>query len=80
MWISSGIAGEVWGVNSAHEIFQRTGISEQYPSGTGWRKDESVSSLIQLSAFDDQVWGVDGNDIIWQRMVSSHPRPLHRAA
>ena len=72
VWISSGMVGEVWGVNSANEIFTRDGISKK-PSGTGWFKQNG--KLKQLSALKNQVWGVDGNGTIWSRPMTCHPGP-----
>ena len=55
-WISSGAAGEVWGVAKT-EIFKRRGVSIGNPTGTGWTKVEG--NLSQVDVYKGQIWGVD---------------------
>ena len=62
-WISSGDSGEVWGVNEDDMIYRREGVTQQNPTGTGWKQVEG--SLGQVDVFRGEVWGVNRNEQIF---------------
>jgi len=53
-WISSG--RRVFGVTSKNEIYERTGLSDQYPTGQCWMK--RAGSLSQISVGPQKLWGI----------------------
>jgi len=58
-WISSGVAGQVWGIDKDKNVFKREGISTDNPIGTAWKKVPGCgTSLAQLSIWAGQAWGV----------------------
>ena len=66
-WISSGAAGEVWGVGDGNKIYKRDEVTEENPTGKKWKQVEG--SLTQVDVFDGKVWGVDKLDKIWNSRI-----------
>ena len=63
-WITSGVSGQVWGVNKEEEVVRRRGVSQLSPTGTSW---ESVigPKVTQLDVYGDQVWAVDSDQNLY---------------
>ena len=60
--ISSGCAGEVWGVlenekSKTYTTFRRTGVSAENPTGNGW--EIIGNGIVQLDVFCGEAWGVN---------------------
>ena len=71
-WISSGAAGQVWGVDKKGNIFRREGISGVNPTGTAWKKMPGSTKQIymkQVSVWAGQVWAVNSRDQIFYMVV-----------
>ena len=71
-WISSGAAGEVWGVDKKGNVLRREGITGVNPTGTAWKKmPESTKQIYlkQVSIWAGQVWAVNSQDQIFYMVV-----------
>ena len=55
-WISSGADGEVWAVKNNHQIYRRIGLTRYNHIGSHWQM--VPGGLVQIDAYDGQVWGV----------------------
>ena len=65
-WISSGDAGEVWGVNRDGYVYRRDGITASNPSGFGWTHINSGQQRFkQLDVYNGQVWAVTADGAIY---------------
>ena len=58
--VSVSPQGHVWGVNSANNIYIRTGITTSNKGGSSWK--EVPGSLKQISAGGWGVWGVNARN------------------
>lgn len=69
--------GFFWGVNTAREIFFRTGITHDNPKGQGWFKTDGRSSHIEVSADGTEVWciGMEAKPKIHRRDDVSSENP-----
>ena len=62
-WISSGADGEVWAVKKNHQIYRRMGVSRYNHAGTRWQM--VPGGLVQIDAYNGQVWGISWDQKIW---------------
>ena len=69
IWISSGLYGEVWGINKRINIWRIRGASKWNPTGTKWQLMNGPTNLKQLSIYGRRVWGVDTEDKIYYATV-----------
>ena len=67
-WISSGGAGEVWGVGGVNKIYRREGVTKDNPTGTSWSLVEG--NLTQVDVFGGTVWGVNSLQEVWNARES----------
>ena len=65
MQIDSGPTGIVYGVNSAHSIFCRTGITASNLKGTGWKHVSGALKYVSCGKFG--CWGVNTHNYIYFR-------------
>ena len=63
LWISSGAASEVWGVNNDGKIWKREGVTSANPKGSGWK--QVPGELMKANIWAGQVWGVNTKDQIF---------------
>ena len=68
VWISSGSKGEVWGTNKHGDVFQREGISQSNPTGSGWKRIKN-RLLEKVSIWKGQAWGVNHMDQIYSKYI-----------
>ena len=54
--IRSGYSGQVWGVNTKGEIWEREGITKANPAGKAWKK--VPGELAMVSVWETQAWGI----------------------
>jgi len=66
-WISSGVAGHVWGVNHLDQIYRRLGVTKKHPFGVDWQG--VGGSIKQLDVHDDEVWGVTKDRHIYVQKI-----------
>ena len=66
-WISAG-SNIVFGVNSAGNIFYRSGITESAPAGTSWVR--VPGGLRQIDTYQGEVWGSNSNDDVFKLRIS----------
>ena len=57
----------VWGVNSAGNIYRRTG-TETLENGDNWEQEDIEGAAIQVSVGPAGVWVVDQNQDIFYRV------------
>ena len=49
----------VWAIKTNGDVFVRTGISSQKPSGCGWITIKVASDLVQITCLNGLVWALD---------------------
>ena len=64
--VSVSPQGHVWGVNSANNIYIRTGTTTSNKGGNSWK--QIPGSLKQISAGGSGVWGVNAQNEVYYRV------------
>ena len=49
----------VWAIKTNGDVFVRTGVSLQKPSGTGWITIKVASDLVQVTCLNGLTWALD---------------------
>jgi hypothetical protein len=57
LYVSVGLRGAVWGVDTAGSAWMRSGMTKMTPYGNGWEEQQPSAALRQLEVGDCQVYG-----------------------
>jgi len=65
----------VWGVNTADEVFVRTGLNKEEPKGKEWTKIDGSMKVISVGP-NGICWAVDKKDTVWRRLGAKESNPI----
>jgi hypothetical protein len=64
--------GEIWGVNSAGNIYYRKGITSQNPMGTGWVIDPDAGARATwVTVGQNCIWTTNSANIAYRRAINT---------